>query len=88
MVLFWAQDVLLIIWTIAFVTSDFFHERFTQRSPRPERVAVPSYVSERERIGELPSMLAQALAQVENKTFDTTRDRVSSDAWHRDHHVS
>jgi hypothetical protein len=88
MVLFWAQDVLLIIWTFAFITSDFFYERYTQRSPRPASVAVPSYVSEREKIGDLPNLLAQALAQVENKTFDVTRDHVASDAWHQDHRVS
>ena len=85
MVLFWAMDALLVVWTFAFVTSDFFYEQFTQQ-PKPRatsyaeaskrwtgdesaQTAQDEKPAEAEPVGELPSLLARALEQVEDQTF-------------------
>ena len=79
MVLFWAMDALLVVWTFAFVTSDFFYEQFTQQpKPRATSYAEASKrwagdesekTAKDEPVGELPSLLARALEQVEDQTY-------------------
>jgi hypothetical protein len=75
MVLYWAQDVLLAIWTVAFVCSRLFYESFARRSLPPAGSAVPPH-RDRDEIGELPSLLARALEQVEDQTYLQARNHL------------
>jgi len=78
MIIYWAQDVLLAIWTVAFVCSSVFYEGFSRQTPRPERKVVPAPPPTREQTPALPSMLARALEQVEDQTFPVARDHLSN----------
>ena len=79
MIIYWAQDVLLAIWTVAFVCSSVFYEGFSGQTRRPERKVVPSSSPPtREQPAAPPSMLARALEQVEDQTFPVARDHLTN----------